>query len=151
MMHVVLKPRWPLNIINTGDATRGSGWYDIQCQGALNDYCRWLGRDNSSYFSCALAGSTSPNTLPGEISESVTGSACQEPGYKAQALTDLSCVAGDLSLPWENSCRTRQCCKAKCDGDPLCNGFVWGNSAGDNCRSPGDGSNCCWLKGGECR
>lgn len=146
----VLKPRWPLQLINTGDPTRISGWYDVTCQGAINDYCRWTGTGDSSYWSCALAGREVPNTAPLQIPEQYAiSTACQEVGYKGQALSDLSC--GDVSLPSENLCQTRQCCKAKCDNDPRCTGFVFGNSEGNNCRSSGDGQNCCWLKGGDCR
>lgn len=153
LSNTVLKPRWPLAVLDTGDPTRqGAGWYDVQCQGALNDYCRWVGRGNDSYFSCALAGRESPYTLPGQVTEQFANSApCQETGYRSQALTDLTCVNGDVSEPWDNNCRNRQCCKAKCDSNPACTGFVFGNSANNNCRTAGDGQNCCWLKGGECR
>lgn len=73
---------------------------------------------------------------------------CQEAGYKASAQTDLDCT--NLSAPRDNLCTTRQCCKAKCDDSPLCAGFVFGDSASNNCRGFGDGQNCCWLKGGSC-
>lgn len=150
VMIAVVKPRWPLQMIDPGDRTRQSGWYDVQCQGAVNDFCRWIGTDNGAYWSCAMAGREIPTTVPMEIPEQYAiSTACQEVGYKAQALSGLNC--GDVSLPWENSCQTRQCCKAKCDNNPLCTGFVFGNSEGDNCRSTGDGQNCCWLKGGDCR
>lgn len=135
--------------LDRGDLQRVNGWYDVQCQGALNDYCRWLNAPEGSYWSCALAGAEVQFTPAGAVTERfATNVACEEVGYKAQAQTDLSCPAGDLSVPWANSCRSRQCCKAQCDAEPLCTGFVFGNSAGDNCRSAGDGQNCCWLKGG---
>lgn len=34
---------------------RPSGWYDAQCQGVANDYCRWVSSSNP-YWTCALAG-----------------------------------------------------------------------------------------------
>jgi hypothetical protein len=157
-LYTVLKPRWPLDLIDRGDPTQTSGWYDVQCQGGTNDYCRWVGNTSSGtiggasgagYWSCAMAGLELPETPPGRILEDyIISTVCQETGYKAQPQRDLTC--GDLSLPRENNCQTRQCCKTKCDSNRLCTGFVFGNSAGNNCRSNGDGQNCCWLKGGTC-
>lgn len=145
----VMKPRWPLEVLNRGDPARTSGWFDLRCQGATNDYCRWVGSGDGAYFSCALAGYELPETPPGQVPEGfVLNTPCQEAGYKALAQTDLDC--NDLSSPRDNLCTTRQCCKAKCDDSPLCAGFVFGDSASNNCRGFGDGQNCCWLKGGSC-
>jgi hypothetical protein len=97
-----------------------------------------------------MAGFELPETPAGRISEDyVSSTVCQERGFKAQSQTELV-ACEELSSPRDNNCQTRQCCKAKCDSDPFCTGFVFGNSAGNNCRSNGDGQNCCWLKGGTC-
>lgn len=63
----VMKPRWPLEVLNRGDPTRTSGWFDLRCQGAKNDYCRWVGSGEGAYFSCALAGYELPETPPGQV------------------------------------------------------------------------------------
>merc|ERR1711920_732300 len=49
------------------------GWYDVQNQGAANDYCRWVGncgcRGGCSWWSCALAGSNKQYTAKGDYQE----------------------------------------------------------------------------------
>ena len=51
-----------------GDCPRG--WFDMQNQGVSNDYCRWVGNcgcsGSCSWWSCALAGSSSQYTPKGE-------------------------------------------------------------------------------------
>jgi hypothetical protein len=43
-----------------------NGWFDVLGQGCKNDYCRWVKTElDGVYYSCALAGSHSPNTPPG--------------------------------------------------------------------------------------
>ncbi len=54
------------NIRDLGYSDRPRGWYDAQCQGADNDYCRWVGDAPNIFWSCALAGATSEYT-PGGI------------------------------------------------------------------------------------
>lgn len=58
-----IKPR-PAKIIDCGYGDRPRAWYDIQGQGAQNDYCRYVG-NHPGRFSCQLAGGTSPSTPPG--------------------------------------------------------------------------------------
>ena len=36
-----------------GNYTRG--WYDAQCQGRANDFCRWVGLRPNEYFACQLS------------------------------------------------------------------------------------------------
>jgi hypothetical protein len=105
----VLKPRQPASTLDTGNTQRQSGWFDVQCQGANNDFCRWLPSSagiQGEYWSCALAGSDSPSTLPGEFSDSFTiNSTCEEQGYRGRPRTDLSCDGPNLSAPSGNGCR----------------------------------------------
>lgn len=56
----------PALITDQGDPTRPRGWFDAQCQGATNDYCRWVG--NPAYWSCALAGSFNQYSRAGQFS-----------------------------------------------------------------------------------
>jgi hypothetical protein len=53
-----------LGVINDcGYSTQTRGWYDIQNQGAKNDYCRYVGGGaQPAWFSCALAGATNQYT-----------------------------------------------------------------------------------------
>ncbi len=62
-------------ITDPGYANLPRGWYDAQCQGATNDYCRWVGNesdDTGIWWSCALAGSSNQYTPPGQFSEETT-------------------------------------------------------------------------------
>lgn len=65
-----LQPR--PTVIDQGYAGMPRGWYDAQCQGEQNDYCRYVGDDRSPFWSCALAGSGADLTPPGAYSESTT-------------------------------------------------------------------------------
>ena len=48
------------------------GWYDAQCQGASNDYCRFVGDQPDVFWSCALAGGVEDISAPGVFSEDGT-------------------------------------------------------------------------------
>ena len=52
------------------DSSRG--WFDAQCQGATNDYCRYVGDKPNDFWSCALAGGDEDLTAPGMYSEDST-------------------------------------------------------------------------------
>jgi hypothetical protein len=43
------------------------GWFDASCQGVNNDYCRFVGTVEEPFFSCALAGGSSPYTDAGKF------------------------------------------------------------------------------------
>jgi hypothetical protein len=61
-------PRRGANIFDCGYAApEPRGWYDAQKQGARNDYCRTVGPPQGKRFSCALAGTDTPNTPQGMI------------------------------------------------------------------------------------
>jgi hypothetical protein len=53
-----------------GYADRERGWYDAQCLGRADDYCRFVG-DNGGWFACALAGvlATDQHQMIGMVSE----------------------------------------------------------------------------------
>jgi hypothetical protein len=62
-----------------GWQTLSHGWFDVQCQGAPYDYCRWVGAsrflvplNKGSFWSCSLAGSGLEYSLPGEYREMET-------------------------------------------------------------------------------
>jgi len=77
------------------DAYRG--WYDVQGCGRCNDYCRWVGNSGSggnprnwatrgtSWWSCRLAGSTSPYTGKTHF-KSWSYAKCSGPGSAAPTL-----------------------------------------------------------------
>jgi hypothetical protein len=67
-----IKPRWDLNGVDMGYYDMPRGWYDAQCQGAANDYCRYVGTPPSIWWSCALAGSSNQYTDPGIYVEKTT-------------------------------------------------------------------------------
>lgn len=51
---VPIIPRPVVNDTGFEFVAEASGWFDIQCQGAPNDYCRYSG--NPPIFTCVLAG-----------------------------------------------------------------------------------------------
>ncbi len=64
------KPARILTDWGYGDRTRG--WYDVQCQGARNDYCRWVGDAPNTWWSCALAGATNQYSPSGAFTQENT-------------------------------------------------------------------------------
>lgn len=59
----IIKPR-QTNITDRGYQDRTHGWYDMQKQGVNNDYCRYVGDNPNTWFSCALAGASNQYTNP---------------------------------------------------------------------------------------
>lgn len=58
------KPR-TTNVADCGYPSRPRGWYDVQGQGARNDFCRFVG-DLPGWFTCKLAGSNVEMTPQGK-------------------------------------------------------------------------------------
>ena len=56
----IIAPK-PNKIIDCGYNGQPKGWYDINNQGAKNDFCRYVG-DSPEWFSCMIAGSNQPYT-----------------------------------------------------------------------------------------
>jgi len=56
----IIAPK-PNKIIDCGYYGQPKGWYDINNQGAKNDFCRYVG-DSPEWFSCMIAGSNQPYT-----------------------------------------------------------------------------------------
>ncbi len=50
-------PRQTTTLTDFGYPGMAHGWYDAQCKGAANDYCRYVGDYGNPTWSCALAGS----------------------------------------------------------------------------------------------
>ena len=66
-------------LTDLGYSSMPRGWYDAQCQGAANDYCRYVGDAPNIWWSCALAGTTnqySPSTGPGSFQYANTATTC---------------------------------------------------------------------------
>jgi hypothetical protein len=84
-----IKPRWDLTRVDMGFKERPRGWYDAQCQGAVNDYCRYVGTPPSIWWSCALAGSSNQYTDPGTFFEKTTSAQpCKISGNAGKAVGD---------------------------------------------------------------
>ncbi len=58
-----------VGITDRGNMDRTRGWYDAQCQGAANDYCRYVGDAPNVWWSCALAGSNNEYSPAGLFTE----------------------------------------------------------------------------------
>ena len=58
-LHTAKLPRMGTWLIpDLGWANESRGWYDATCQGAANDYCRYVGDPGPGWWTCALAGGT---------------------------------------------------------------------------------------------
>jgi hypothetical protein len=91
-----IKPRMANEYITDwGYSEMARGWYDCTCQGAANDYCRYVSDFPNIYWSCALAGGTmsaQQYTISGALTESACSkTACSE--RACERYPTLRCVA----------------------------------------------------------